>query len=203
MYSIPSPQPGRALSRARPQACGRGSGRGAIFRARPLRACAGGLRGGSQCEADRRPLRTCYEPDKESVSRMPQGTLFTEDFLNEGIQETDAWRRVTPDAVAAFRQSLRAIFKEVADPGRLNEAQTEERIVKPILESLGWHGCFWVQERLETTRLCSRQLKRSEVRHASAASRTLSSARYRRNRVSLSQQFLGRCPAGANRQDDP
>ncbi|MGH6675460.1 MAG: hypothetical protein ACRECE_04425, partial [Xanthobacteraceae bacterium] len=45
---------------------------------------------------------------------------------------------------------MQAVFKEVADPGRLNEAQTEERIVKPILECLGWHGCFWVQERLET-----------------------------------------------------
>jgi hypothetical protein len=26
----------------------------------------------------------------ESVSQMPQGTLFTEDFLNEGIRETEA-----------------------------------------------------------------------------------------------------------------
>jgi hypothetical protein len=32
----------------------------------------------------------------------------------------------------------------------LNEAQTEERIVKRILELLGWQGCYWVQERLET-----------------------------------------------------
>jgi hypothetical protein len=80
---------------------------------------------------------------------MPQGTLFTEDFLNEGIQATDAWQRVTPEAVAAFRQSLEAIFKGVADPGRLSEAQTEERLVKPMLECLGWQGCFWVQERLD------------------------------------------------------
>ena len=81
---------------------------------------------------------------------MPQGTLFTEDFLNEGIQGTDAWRSITPEALAVFGQSLQTILKEVADPSRLNEAQTEDRIVKPILESLGWHGCYWVQERLET-----------------------------------------------------
>src|SRR5579859_2060440 len=81
---------------------------------------------------------------------MPQGTLFTEDFLNEGVQGTDAWRGITPDALLAFRESLQTIFKAIADPARLNEAQTEERIVKPILESLGWHGSFWVQERLET-----------------------------------------------------
>jgi hypothetical protein len=81
---------------------------------------------------------------------MPQGTLFTEDFLNEGIQGTDAWRAATPGALAPFRETLQAIFKGVADPARLNEGQTEERIIKPILEGLGWHGCFWVQERLET-----------------------------------------------------
>jgi hypothetical protein len=81
---------------------------------------------------------------------MPQGTLFTEDFLNEGIQGTDAWQAATPGALAAFRETLQAIFKGVADPARLNEGQTEERIIKPILECLGWHGCFWVQERLET-----------------------------------------------------
>ena len=81
---------------------------------------------------------------------MPQGTLFTEDFLNEGIRGTDAWRSVTPEALAAFRATLQAIIKKVADPARLNEAQTEDRIVKPILQNLGWDACYWVQERLET-----------------------------------------------------
>ena len=81
---------------------------------------------------------------------MPQGTLFTEDFLNEGIQGTEAWRNVTPESLAAFREALQGLFKKVADPARLNEAQTEDRIVKPILESLGWNACYWVQERLET-----------------------------------------------------
>lgn len=81
---------------------------------------------------------------------MPQGTLFTEDFLNEGIQGTDTWRNVAPESLGAFRAALQLIFKQVADPTRLNEAQTEDRIVKPILDSLGWHGCYWVQERLET-----------------------------------------------------
>ncbi len=81
---------------------------------------------------------------------MPQGTLFTEDFLNEGVRGTETWRSATPDTVAAFRAALQSIIAQIADPARLNEAQTEDRIVKPILESLGWHGCYWVQERLET-----------------------------------------------------
>ena len=81
---------------------------------------------------------------------MPQGTLFTEDFLNEGIRGTEAWQSLPPGFAATFRQRLEPIFARIADPSRLNEAQTEERIVRPILEALGWDGCFWVQERLET-----------------------------------------------------
>jgi hypothetical protein len=80
---------------------------------------------------------------------MPQGTLFTEDFLNEGIRGTEAWRNLSPDTVASFRRALLAIFAKVADPSRLNEPQTEERIIRPILQVLGWSGCYWVQERLE------------------------------------------------------
>ncbi len=81
---------------------------------------------------------------------MPQGTLFTEDFLNEGIRGTEAWRSIAPQPLAAFGEALQTIVKNVAEPTRLNEAQTEDRIVKPILESLGWDHCYWVQERLET-----------------------------------------------------
>jgi hypothetical protein len=83
---------------------------------------------------------------------MPQGTLFTEDFLNEGIRETAAWRNLPPGTPPVFRDALLPIFASVADPSRLNEAQTEERIVKPILHALGWGGCYWVQERLDRKR---------------------------------------------------
>ena len=82
---------------------------------------------------------------------MPQGSLFTEDFLSEGIRGTDAWRSISSQVLASFRETLQAVVSKVADPIRLNEAQTEDRIVKPILESLGWQGSYWVQERLETT----------------------------------------------------
>jgi Eco57I restriction-modification methylase len=80
---------------------------------------------------------------------MPQGTLFTEDFLNEGIRDTDAFRRLTPQMVSGLRETLQATFAKVANPARLNEAQTEDRIVKPTLQALGWGGSFWVQERVE------------------------------------------------------
>jgi hypothetical protein len=80
---------------------------------------------------------------------MPQGTLFTEDFLQEGIRETEAWRALPVDAMPAFRRQLQAIFADVADPARLDEANTEERIVRPVLRALDWANSFSVQERTE------------------------------------------------------
>lgn len=80
---------------------------------------------------------------------MAQGTLFTEDFLGEGIRETAAWRDVSSSDLAAFEARLQAIFAAVAKPDGLNEAQTEERIIRPIIAALGWEGCFSVQERAE------------------------------------------------------
>jgi hypothetical protein len=80
---------------------------------------------------------------------MPQGTLFSEDFLNEGIRETDAWRALPADCAEALRAQLGKLLGKVANPARLNEAQTEERVIQPILDALGWAGCFSVQERAE------------------------------------------------------
>jgi hypothetical protein len=80
---------------------------------------------------------------------MPQGTLFTEDFLSEGVAATDAWREVASETMAAFRENLQSIFSAVANPAGLNESQAEERIIQPILHTLGWRGCYSVQERAE------------------------------------------------------
>jgi hypothetical protein len=68
---------------------------------------------------------------------MPQGTLFTEDFLSEGICGTEPWRRLPPGTIAEFRRDLDALFTGIADPARLDEANTEEGIVRPILRLLG------------------------------------------------------------------
>src|SRR5215210_7868366 len=82
---------------------------------------------------------------------MPQGTLFTEDFLTQGIRETEAWRGLLADDLKRFRADLQTIFAGLADPARLDEANTEERIVRPVLRALDWAGCFSVQERAEVT----------------------------------------------------
>src|SRR6266446_411072 len=93
----------------------------------------------------------CYAKSSHATANhpMPQGTLFTEDFVSEGIAGTDAWREVPPETVAAFEESLESIFSTVANPAGLNEPQIEERIIRPVLHALGWEGCYSVQERAE------------------------------------------------------
>ena len=76
---------------------------------------------------------------------MANGTLFTEDFLHEGIDLSPSWAALSDAAVARFAETARAILAGVVNPSALNEAQTEERIIRPVLLALGWGGAFSVQ----------------------------------------------------------
>lgn len=67
-----------------------------------------------------------------------QGKLFTQDFLREGIQETDAWQRLDPADLAQFRARIEAIFGAFPADSQANEAVTETEIIFPVLEALGW-----------------------------------------------------------------
>ena len=68
------------------------------------------------------------------------GQLFTQYFLTEGITVTDAWQDCVrqPLTFAAFKQSLRGILDKIASAHEPNEAQTENEVVRPLLELLGW-----------------------------------------------------------------
>ena len=80
---------------------------------------------------------------------MTTGTLFTADFLTEGLPTSPAWSgALAPDATA-IEARFRAILEAVKDHDALNEAQTEERIFRPMLRALGWDGLFTVQENIE------------------------------------------------------
>ncbi|MDS4042892.1 MAG: restriction endonuclease [Candidatus Competibacter sp.] len=67
-----------------------------------------------------------------------QGKLFTQDFLREGIQETDAWKCLDADELARFRARTEAIFGALPADSQANEAVTETEIIFPVLEALGW-----------------------------------------------------------------
>ncbi len=68
---------------------------------------------------------------------MP-GQLFTHYFLTTGIKATAEWRSVDA-AVAAFRSAAAPAYAPVT-AGRQppNEAVTEQELIRPVLEALGW-----------------------------------------------------------------
>ena len=68
---------------------------------------------------------------------MP-GQLFTHYFLTTGIEATPEWRSADA-AVAAFRSAVAPAYAPFTDTRQPpNEAVTEQELIRPILESLGW-----------------------------------------------------------------
>ena len=70
---------------------------------------------------------------------MP-GNLFTNYFLTEGIKATVEWRTPISDstAFAAFRNGVRQRYDALSGSEGPNEAVTEQELIRPILELLGW-----------------------------------------------------------------
>lgn len=66
------------------------------------------------------------------------GRLFTRDFLLEGICETPAWQALDHERVAALLRTAKDKFEAMAARRSPNEAQTEDDLVYPLLELVGW-----------------------------------------------------------------
>ena len=67
---------------------------------------------------------------------MP-GHLFTHYFLTDGIRSTPEWRS-SAAAVVAFRDNVRQSFEVISQAQDPNEAVTEQELIRPVLQSLGW-----------------------------------------------------------------
>lgn len=65
------------------------------------------------------------------------GLLFTSDFLYEGIRKTSGWLRAEQEFIT-FREKIVHIFALVSAQTGMNEAQTEDDIIIPVLHALGW-----------------------------------------------------------------
>jgi hypothetical protein len=69
---------------------------------------------------------------------MIEGGLFTRDFLIEGIRDTETWQAPRDADIATFRVQAKTMLDALAARKNPNEAQTEEDVVYPVLERLGW-----------------------------------------------------------------
>ena len=70
---------------------------------------------------------------------MP-GQLFTHYFLTDGIRQTDAWQEslAQPHDFDAFRAAAAAHLDKVGGYRKPNEAVTEQDLIRPLLQLLGW-----------------------------------------------------------------
>ena len=70
---------------------------------------------------------------------MP-GQLFTQYFLTDGIKETDDWNSSAcqPEAFAGFKDGIRQLLDALSQSVDPNEATTEQDLIRPVLELLGW-----------------------------------------------------------------
>ena len=70
---------------------------------------------------------------------MP-GQLFTHYFLTDGIKATAEWQASLgqPEAFAAFRNGVTRHHDALSRSRNPNEARTEEELIRPVLELLGW-----------------------------------------------------------------
>ena len=71
-----------------------------------------------------------------NIGRVLQGGLFTSDFLIDAVQEMVEWQRWDDGEV--FGTELQNIFNAFPIDQNPNESQTEDDLIWPILNQLGW-----------------------------------------------------------------
>jgi len=67
-----------------------------------------------------------------------QGSLFSSDFLTETIQRVLEWGALDNAGLDKFDQEIRTHFDRFPIAQTPNESQTEDALIWPILEALGW-----------------------------------------------------------------
>ena len=103
---------------------------------------------------------------------MP-GQLFTHYFLTDGIRTTPEWRASVagPQEFAAFRKGMSELFTSFAGYNEPNEAFTEQELVRPVLELLGWTAYMPQQGSAGNEDIPDHLLFEDEFAKARAASR--------------------------------
>jgi len=67
-----------------------------------------------------------------------QGSLFSNDFLRESIADLADWRAFDDAIIGEIEAKFRAIFERFPTARTPDESQTEDDLIWPILERLGW-----------------------------------------------------------------
>ena len=66
------------------------------------------------------------------------GSLFAEDFLRESIVKLPEWQGISDATLIQFETDLQEVFTRFPTGRSPNESQTEDDLIWPILNCLGW-----------------------------------------------------------------
>ena len=110
---------------------------------------------------------------------MP-GQLFTQYFLTDGIKATPEWKASVDESEAfeSFRGAVAALISSFSDFNEPNEAVTEQQLIIPILEALGWNHYLPQQGLQRNEDIPDHVLFPDAEAKETAASRSSSQARY-------------------------
>ena len=102
-----------------------------------------------------------------------QGQLFTHYFLTDGIRTTPEWKASVdaPKEFASFHKGVSEAFASFAGYSQPNEAVTEQGLVRPVLELLGWTAYLPQQGSAGNEDIPDHLLFEDEFAKARAASR--------------------------------
>ncbi len=76
--------------------------------------------------------------ERARLDTVVRGSLFAGDFLGDAIAETADWQALDEAALDVLERDLGAIFARFPTAGTANETQTEDDLIWPVLERLGW-----------------------------------------------------------------
>ncbi len=110
---------------------------------------------------------------------MP-GQLFTHYFLTVGIRETPEWRAsvADPEAFASFRAGVSRRYEALRRSRDPNEAVTEQDLIRPVLDLLGWKDYLPQQGAARNEDISDHLLFADAASKAQAGARANSQDRY-------------------------
>ena len=77
---------------------------------------------------------------RANVGETFQGSLFSGDLLSETIAGSADWLALDDAALDDFEASFRAVFDRFPTADSPNESQTEDDLIQPVLQHLGWNA---------------------------------------------------------------
>ena len=69
-----------------------------------------------------------------------QGTLFADDFLRGSIELFEDWQELNDEVLNGLESELHSLFERFPTGGSPNESQTEDDLIWPVLDRLGWRA---------------------------------------------------------------